>query len=134
MPQAPRQHQPSNRNHSRREYDQRRGSAHERGYDAWWHKTSEQSLRQQIADEADPWCRYCGKRPATMIDHGIPPTRKFAAGTVEYLNLFRDQRYWIPCCGGSGSCNTLKGDKLPHELPQWMRDKLEAILRARGLM
>lgn len=47
------------------EHDKRRGSRHERGYDARW----ERVRRMHLAKE--PLCRMCG-RPAVLVDHITP--------------------------------------------------------------
>lgn len=49
----------------RTRYDQRRGSARERGYDARWEKRRLRHLR------SEPFCRTCGK-PGNEVDHVIP--------------------------------------------------------------
>lgn len=86
-----------------------------------------------IGDEADPWCRYCRRSEAKMLDHAIPPTRKHRPGTAEYELMFWDSKYWIPACE---SCNSEKQDMLPNELlrkkPE-MHRRLVAVLAKRGV-
>lgn len=125
MPIAPKTHHVRDTT-ARREYDHRRGTAHERGYSQVWHRAKGPALAKIIADTANPWCRYCGIREAALIDHGLPPTRYFTPGTPEYERMFWNVRFWIPSCK---RCNDIKGDMKPEELPEDMRRKLEAILR-----
>lgn len=129
MPQAPKPHRTKPVD-SDRQYDMRRGTAAERGYDSWWVKASRQALLAMIADDANPYCRYCEREDATLIDHSIPPTSIAAVGSELYFNAFRDERYWVPCCS---RCNSLKRDKMPNELPEWMAEKLKKLLKTRGI-
>lgn len=62
--------------HSRataRQYDQRRGTAHQRGYDARW-----QRVRLAVLI-AEPLCRHCAEigiaTPANEVDHITPLSR-----------------------------------------------------------
>ena len=50
---------------TRTAYDQRRGSARERGYDRKWER------RRRWHLEAEPFCRVCGG-PGNEVDHVIP--------------------------------------------------------------
>ena len=58
------------RRQTRREQDERRGSAHERGYTARWSKASKRYLRQH------PLCEPCLTKGiievAEVVDHKIP--------------------------------------------------------------
>lgn len=68
-----------------------------------------------------------------MIDHAIPPKQVHAIGTVDYYQLFWDERYWIAACRG---CNTRKGDKLPHVLAKAepdMYERMTRVLKQRGI-
>jgi len=113
MPMAPKSHQPSGRT-ARQNYDQNRGTAAERGYDHWWYKERQRWVKQQISNYAKPFCVYCGiPSDAMVVDHAIPPLRLHRRGTMAYIRLFRDQRYWMLACR---ECNTLKGALLPNEL------------------
>ncbi len=61
---------PLDKRERNREYDQRRGSARERGYNARWQKARATYLQR------NPLCVMCQKEgrvtPATVIDHRIP--------------------------------------------------------------
>lgn len=50
---------------SRVEHDERRGTAHERGYDARWRRLRTAHMA------AEPLCRMCGKL-ADLVDHITP--------------------------------------------------------------
>lgn len=132
MPTAPKQHRPPHHGQAKREYEQRRHSASERGYDSWWNKYKEPALREINVREHEALakCRYCMRVDSVMLDHAIPPTRIFAVGTPAFYRLFREPLLHVPACA---RCNTLKEDKLPHELPQQMRERLEAVLMSRGV-
>lgn len=73
---------------ARREQDQRRGSARERGYSAAWDKASAGHLRSH------PLCRYCELAgevaAATLTDHLYPHRGDQA--------LFWNRTYWVSCC------------------------------------
>jgi len=118
---------------AKQEYEQRRFTAAQRGYGSSWNKAKGPALRQMVVDEADPWCRYCRRNEAKMLDHAIPPTRKHMPGTPEYERLFWESKYWIPACS---ECNSEKQDMLPAELEKKkpeMHKKLIAVLVARGV-
>ena len=70
MATAPKTHRPLNSGPPREEYDKRRGSASERGYDAAWHKLREIKVKQ------NPLCEDCEQDGLTVIvnevDHIIP--------------------------------------------------------------
>ena len=51
---------------TRRDYDQRRGSAAARGYDHIWQRAS----RAYLA--AHPVCELCGNQLASLVDHIVP--------------------------------------------------------------
>ncbi len=59
------------------EYDQRRGSAAERGYDSAWRELRARFLRD------NPHCVICGS-PATDVHHILP---KAEGGTDDWNNL-----------------------------------------------
>lgn len=130
MPQAPRQRPHPNRQSARQAYDASRGTAHERGYGVDWQRESRAFRKQQAARGI--WkCVYCDFAEHDRVDHGIPPRRLFRTGTPEYVQLFNDQRFWIPCCM---NCNTDKGEKLPHELSEPMKSRLLAVFKSRGIV
>lgn len=72
----------------RRQVEQRRGSAHERGYTSAWAKARAAWLR------AHPLCVMCQQRgsiePATVVDHIVPHRGDMA--------LFWDSRNWQSLC------------------------------------
>lgn len=77
-----------------READQRRGSAHARGYDSRWQKASRGHRR------AHPLCAYCEAGA-----WGDPPRVK-AAELTDHLYphggdraLFWKSELWVSCCG-----------------------------------
>jgi 5-methylcytosine-specific restriction protein A len=76
------------RREANRTYDQRRGSARERGYTSRWDKASAGHLRNH------PLCRYCelagDLTPATLTDHLYP--HRGDSG------LFWNSAYWIASC------------------------------------
>lgn len=81
---------------ARREYDDKRGSRHERGYDSKWVKARAGFL------EKHPWCVDCLKLgcsvPATEVDHDPPhggDKRKFW-----------DRSTWFPRCKSHHSSKT----------------------------
>lgn len=82
----------------RQQYDQYRGSAHERGYGAAWRK-----LRARIL-KREPLCRHCAARGvttvATDVDHIIP---KSQGGTDDESNL-------QPLCHACHSAKTARED------------------------
>ena len=130
MPQAPKTHRNPGHADSRRQADQRRLSASERGYNWRWTKYLKTRLAVLVADSADPLCRYCGKRDAETLDHVLPPTRFNAVGSAGYQAMFNDERLFVPCCL---RCNSDKQDKLPHELTGRMQERVRAILQERGI-
>lgn len=76
------------RRQARRESDQQRGSAHERGYSAAWRRAREGFLRKH------PLCVMCQARgdlvPATIVDHKVPHKGDKA--------LFWDRSNWQGLC------------------------------------
>lgn len=73
MPDAPRQFRPSwakTPKQSAREYDDRRGSARQRGYGSRWEKLRRWHL------ERNPLCKRCQERghveAAVLVDHIVP--------------------------------------------------------------
>lgn len=100
MPQAARKNRSPNGSH--------RLPSHVRGYDYWWRKNSKAWLKQEIAETVDPWCRLCGRRPATVVDHVIPPSSVYEYGTPEFIRMFRDMSNWQPACK---PCNDKKGGR-----------------------
>jgi 5-methylcytosine-specific restriction enzyme A len=79
---------PAHKRAQRQPYDERRGTAHERGYGARWQKARKLFL------SAHPICRRCEKdgrlTPARVVDH-IVPHRGDAV-------LFWDRSNWAPMC------------------------------------
>jgi 5-methylcytosine-specific restriction endonuclease McrA len=129
MPFAPRQHRASGES-AKKKNDHRRHSASDRGYDNRWAKYWPEELSRQVTEEANPWCRYCDKNEAQMLDHAIPPTRKYSVGSEAYMEAFWDERMFVPACR---RCNSLKQDKLPHELDEPIKSRLIRVLKARGI-
>jgi 5-methylcytosine-specific restriction enzyme A len=72
----------------RRPHDERRGTAHERGYGARWQRVRKTFLA------AHPLCRSCEHAgrltPAKVVDHIVPHR-----GNME---LFWDRANWAPMC------------------------------------
>lgn len=86
-----------------------------------------------VVETSDPWCVYCGRNEATMLDHVTPPTRKGPVGSAEYQKWFNADINLVPACR---DCNTRKGDKLPDELKRdepemWKR--LAVVMLGRGV-
>lgn len=131
MPQAPKHHRPAGQ--QQRPRDNRQHGAAERGYDWQWTKAKKLTMREMLVEDVDPFCRYCRKVLATMLDHAIPPARVGSVGSVAYNRQFKDKRYLIPACVG---CNTRKGQLLPGELksryPE-MYERMVAVLAKRGV-
>ena len=73
---------------ARQEYDDRRGSARSRGYDARWERESKAFLR------AHPLCAYCELdgivTAAALVDHLYPHRGDKA--------MFWEKRWWVPAC------------------------------------
>ncbi len=142
MPNAPQAHRPNGKT-PRQEYDQRRGSAAERGYGPEWEAAKKEFLRVDLLRETEQgdlfasFCRYCGKVEAKSVDHALPMLRYFPYGSVGYKQMFWDKRFWIPCgTPKECPCNTLKGDKLPEELKQAepeIYNRMQTVLLARGV-
>lgn len=91
MPQGPKIHRSSNQRttqQSRRLLDQRRGTAHQRGYTIRWYRASKAYLAR------NPLCVRCMKRglctSATVTDH-IKPHKGDR-------NLFWDESNWQALC------------------------------------
>jgi 5-methylcytosine-specific restriction enzyme A len=86
----------------RREADQRRGSASERGYGERWRRTALGFLRKH------PLCHYCNLQGrvtrATQVDHSTPRTRD--------PDLFWERSNWRPACA---PCNAAKGTRTEAE-------------------
>ncbi len=132
MPNAPKSHG-TKPTEARKQYDQRRGTAHERGYTKQWLNQSNNDRRQQMAETGDPKCRYCQINNSKLMDHAIPPTRLGASESTAYKQQFAKSEYWIPCCR---DCNTKKGDLMPHELQRKYPEmylRLVAVLAERGV-
>lgn len=133
MPIAPRPHQRAAPT-ARREYDQRRGTANERGYSKAWAAAMRYALGEVIAETGDTRCRYCRNNEAVTMDHAVPPTRLHAVGSAQYRAAFEDQRLWVPCCI---RCNTEKSDMLPDEYKKRFPVKYErmvVVLSERGVV
>ncbi len=111
MPSAPQQHRPNGKT-PRQEYDQRRGSAAERGYDRKWLKRKRGRLTDKVLETLECNCWYCGIGEQWCLDHFDPPSRHGMPGSREYQRLFDDEENLVPCCR---DCNTAKGDLLPSE-------------------
>ena len=83
-----------------KDYDRRRGSASERGYDYRWHKVSRMFLRN------NPLCVHCLDRGettiATDVDHKIPHKGNY--------NLFWDQNNWQSLCSTCHKQKTARED------------------------
>lgn len=58
-------------------------------------------LREQVLTE-EPWCRWCGVRRSTVVDHVLPRSR--------YPHLAHDR---TNLAGSCRPCNTSKHDRLP---------------------
>ncbi|AYO78328.1 hypothetical protein EBF16_16395 [Sphingobium yanoikuyae] len=91
MPTMPRRLRPAGSRspgQARREQDERRGSASERGYTGRWAKASA-SFRRRC-----PLCEYCALdgrvEPATLTDH-LYPHRVFA-------DVFWRSEWWVASC------------------------------------
>ena len=84
MPSAPRQYRPPHvtaaAKSQRKRYDQRRGSAAERGYGARWRKYREWFLGHPV----NVLCGMCERAEATVIDH------------VDAVDGDSDARFWQP--------------------------------------
>ncbi len=72
------------------EYEKKRGSSRERGYDSAWQKASKAWLSKRKV------CHYCGK-PSECIDHIIAHKGD--------KQLFWDKKNWRPSCI---KCNSSK--------------------------
>lgn len=79
----------------RKACDDRRGTAHERGYSPAWRKAREGFLRR------NPICASCG-RPATVVDHIIPHR-----GDSE---LFWNRDNWAAMCTKCHNAKTARGE------------------------
>ena len=79
----------------RKDADDRRGTANERGYNATWRKARATFLRR------NPLCSVCGK-PATIVDH-IEPHR----GDT---NKFWDSDNWQALCVTCHNRKTARGE------------------------
>ena len=95
MPTKPKTHRPAHY----RKPDQRRGSAHERGYGARWQRERLVYLNHH------PLCVVCERRgitkAATIVDHIIPHRGNDV--------LFWDVANWQPLCASHHSEKTAKG-------------------------
>lgn len=115
---------------ARRESDRRRLTAQARGYGPRWARARQAALTRMVIENVDFRCTYCRRDVAVSLDHAVPPTRLHPVGSAEYHDLFWDERLWVPTCL---SCNNMKGDRLPRELPEWMRERLLAVLAQRWI-
>lgn len=83
-----------------RHYDERRGSASERGYNHRWNKARKMFLRE------NPLCENCLKQNktevATEVDHKIPHKGNY--------NLFWDQNNWQSLCSTCHKQKTARED------------------------
>lgn len=129
MPNSPKARQ-QNTTTPKQQAEQQRYSAQQRGYSKQWGRVKKFALAQQVADTADPWCRYCRKQEATTLDHILPPTRYHPVGSVAYEAMFWSERLWVPSCL---PCNSLKQNKKPGELRGMLKDMVQLLLRDRGI-
>ena len=85
MAMAPKTHRPLNSGTPRQEYDRRRGSAQERGYDSTWHDV------RAIKVEMNPLCEDCEANGLTVlvdeVDHIIPINGKNDPLRLDMENL-----------------------------------------------
>lgn len=79
----------------RKKADERRGTAHERGYSEAWRKARKGFLRK------NPVCVGCG-RPATVVDHIVPHRGD--------KDLFWDRDNWQPLCVYCHNAKTARGE------------------------
>lgn len=75
--------------------DDRRGTAHERGYNARWRKARATFLRR------NPLCVECGK-PALIVDHIVPHRGD--------STLFWDTENWAAMCKACHDKKTARGE------------------------
>lgn len=86
--------------------DDRRGTAHERGYNAAWRNVTRGRVlsngkRSGGWLRANPICAMCGK-PATVVDHIIPHRGD--------SKLFWDTDNWQPLCARCHNKKTARGE------------------------
>jgi 5-methylcytosine-specific restriction endonuclease McrA len=77
----------------RREADQRRGSARQRGYTSAWDKAAKGHLTRHplcVYCEMDAWGAGARVSPASLVDHLIPHRGDSA--------LFWNRSDWVACC------------------------------------
>ena len=79
----------------RKEADDRRGTAHERGYNATWRKARATFLRR------NPLCVECGQ-PALIVDHIVPHRGD--------STLFWDTANWAAMCVQCHNKKTARGE------------------------
>ena len=81
-------------------YDERRGTSHERGYDARWRKCRKMFLRES------PLCKRCLESDMTtianVVDHIIPHKGNY--------DLFWDEDNWQSLCESCHSTKTATED------------------------
>jgi 5-methylcytosine-specific restriction protein A len=91
---------PEHEQQYRKEKDERRGSAHERGYTKRWSRSSKRFLM------LNPLCRHCENegsiRASEVTDHIIP----HKGDTV----LFWDEENWQPLCKRHHDQKTVRED------------------------
>ncbi len=92
----------------RKQQDERRGTAAQRGYDNRWRKARERFLRE------NPLCIECLKEerltPATVVDHIVPHKGNY--------ELFWDESNWQPLCKYHHDVKTAKVDGGFGNIPQ----------------
>ncbi|KIA78859.1 hypothetical protein QR66_19165, partial [Chromobacterium piscinae] len=92
----------AHRKETRREVDQRRGSAASRGYDSRWAKARATFLRRRPLCECEACKRLGLLTPATVVDHIRPHKLKVALESgdpnriAQAQALFWDSRNWMP--------------------------------------
>lgn len=86
--------------HQEQLYNQERGTAAQRGYDARWRKARARYLREH------PLCKSCFEAglviAATVVDHSVPHKGNIA--------LFWDEKNWQSLCTSCHSRKTAKED------------------------
>jgi 5-methylcytosine-specific restriction protein A len=95
---------------AKRDYEQRRGSARERGYDARWDR------ERAVFVRLHPLCLGCQARgevtPTAVVDHIIPHKGDMA--------LFWDVKNWQPSCAWDHDVLKQKLEAL------WLKGEIEA--------
>ena len=112
MATAPKTHKPLKSGTPRQEYDKRRGSAVERGYDWDWHK------RRKWYANRHPLCEDCESRGLTVmvdeVDHVIPIDGKHDRLRLDTHNLRSRCK----------ACHTMKT-----RMDDWIRGAFDELIR-----